>query len=654
MGSIHETEKQIEKRKTEMNKNTLLIAEYEQQLRNNPQDIDVRWKLVQARYEIVTVGNRLLLGRMNMPRIYTDRDARLVLEGMQGEARDKFLEQIRMLAASQEAVEKVKDTDAVCDVYLAFDESSKEDASIARDIYYGLSAKGISVYYEPEKTQVGELDAHRLFALQHAKVLILVGTSVDCMQKEATAGAWMRYLNRMERDSHIHILPAYKNMNPKDFPGGLSKIQGIDVGRIGAIQAFLIPRVQELIGGHDQVIIVKKSDGKQVNISNVLSRIEFMLEDGDFELAHDRLEKFAEDYGTDYEQFHYLRLLEQAKARNQKELAYAINESLIASSDYQYLMEKGSKNMKEDLLQLEEMKVKYQKEELEETYVEKIRKEHINGDYEAVLKLVEEVKTMSQFSRWADVQAYYQAAITRVENKKIYDEFRELVGNGKDFYMNQLKKKEPGKYQILKKHGAAGPISKTITQKTLIGLLCLISLLVCRLHPNVDVKSNSLTVGFVICVAYSIVTRIRRDGFLLAILKGGGMTVVIPCVIGVLLVSTGLARNVDTPLGFLVKLSGLLTGFPVMDANGYTYAMDYFSLIVICCLPIIVFMIKGIKYGKMLYKITSEQHQQEKEYQQLVSSGFLTQFQQKEYEELVERYRKAVGDRWIEPKKIWN
>ena len=91
-----------------MNKNTLLIAEYEQQLRSNPQDIDIRWKLVQARYEIVTAGNRLLLGRLDMPRIYTDRDARLVLEGVQGEEKEKFLEQIRMLGASQEAVEKVK------------------------------------------------------------------------------------------------------------------------------------------------------------------------------------------------------------------------------------------------------------------------------------------------------------------------------------------------------------------------------------------------------------------------------------------------------------------------------------------------------------------------------------------------------------------
>lgn len=637
-----------------MNKNTLLIAEYEQQLRNNPQDIDVRWKLVQARYEIVTVGNRLLLGRMNMPRIYTDRDARLVLEGVQGEARDKFLEQIRMLAASQEAVEKVKDTDSVCDVYLAFDESSKEDASIAKDIYYGLSAKGISVYYEPEKALVGELDAHRLFALQNAKVLILVGTSTECMQKEATAGAWMRYLNRMERDSGIHILPAYKNMNPKDFPGGLSKIQGIDVGRIGAIQAFLIPRVQELIGGQDQVIIVKKSDGKQVNISNVLSRIEFMLEDGDFELAHERLEKFAKDFGTDYEQFHYLRLLEQARARNQKELAYAINERLTSSSDYQYLMENGSPNMKEDLLKLEEMKAKYQKEEREETYVEKIRKEHVNGNYEGVLKLVEEVKTMPQFSRWADVQAYYQAATTRVENKKVYDEFRALVGNGKDFYMNQLKKKEPEKYQILKDGESSGTIGKATIFRVLIGLICLVIMVACRIHPDLDVKSNMLTVGFVICIAYSILTRIRRDGVLKAVLKGGGLTAVIPLVSGALLVSTGVVRSTDNPLGFLVRITGILTGFPVLEENGYLYNMDYFMEAFACCIPILAFIILGIKPGKYLYKRWTEMSQQKKKYQQLVSSGFLVQFQQKEYEELVERYQKAVGDRWIEPTKVWH
>lgn len=636
-----------------MNKNTLLIAEYEQQLRSNPQDIDIRWKLVQARYEIVTAGNRLLLGRLDMPRIYTDRDARLVLEGVQGEEKEKFLEQIRMLGASQEAVEKVKNTDSVCDVYLAFDDSSQEDASIAKDIYYGLSAKGISVYYEPEKKLVGDLDAHRLFALQHAKVLILVGTSAECMQKEATAGAWMRYLNRMERDSHIHIVPAYKNMNPKDFPGGLAKIQGIDVGRIGAIQAFLIPRVQELIGGQDQVLIVKKSDGKQVNISNVLSRIEFLLEDGDFALAQERLHKFSEDYGTDYEQYHYLSLLEKVGARNQKELAIAVNEELLASSDYQYLIEKGSPTMKEEMLGLLEKKAKYQKEQKEGNYIEEIRKAHVEGDYAKVLKLANEVKSIQGFSRWADINAYYQAAKLRVEKQNLREEFRKLVGDGKDFYIKQLKEKEPDKYQMLIAPDTVPKLDRKIGLLALTGIICFICLILCRFYPEAE-GLKWVIVGFFVCLFYSIVTKISDDGLVLAIIKGI-LWMLVPVIVLVLLVNV-IDRFAPAIINIIAFVFGVLVGFPVKLSEymgiygGYTF--DVFRIAFVFSMPNLVFLIRGIKAFKVYRTQRAEYKRVDREYQQLFSSGFIKEFQKKEYAKLVEHYKEVMGSEWVEPLEI--
>lgn len=636
-----------------MNKNTLLIAEYEQQLRSNPQDIDIRWKLVQARYEIVTVGNRLLLGRVDMPRIYTDRDARLVLEGVQGEEKEKFLEQIRMLGASQEAVEKVKNTDSVCEVYLAFDESSKEDASIAKDIYYGLSEKGISVYYEPEKALVGDLDAHRLFALQHAKVLILVGTSAESMQKEATAGAWMRYLNRMERDSHIHIVPAYKNMNPKDFPGGLAKIQGIDVGRIGAIQAFLIPRVQELIGGQDQVLIVKKSDGKQVNISNVLSRIEFLLEDGEFALAQERLYKFSEDYGTDYEQFHYLNLLQQVGARNQKELALAVNEELLASSDYQYLIGKGSPQMKEEMLGLMEKKAKYQKEQKEETYIEEIRKAHVDGNYSKVLMLVNEVKAIEGFSRWADINAYYQAAKTRVKKQNLREEFLKLVGDGKNFYINQLKEKEPDKYQMLIAPDTVPKPDRKIGLLALTGIICFICLFLCRVYPEAE-GLKWVIVGFFVCLFYSIVTRISDEGLVLAIVKGA-LWMLIPVIVLVLLVNI-MDQFVPRIIEIIAFVFGLLTGFPVKlsEYGGLYggYSFDVFRIAFVFGMPNLVFLIRGIKAFTIYRAQRIKRQRADKEYRQLFSSGFLKEFQKQEYAKLEEHYKEAVGSDWIEPVEI--
>lgn len=636
-----------------MNKNTLLIAEYEQQLRINPQDIAARWKLVQARYEVVTVGDKLLLGRMDMPRIYTDRDAKLVLEGLQGEEKNRFLEQIKTLAASQEELVKAADTDSICDVYLAFDASSSEDASIARDIYLGLSGEGISVYYEPERKLYGDVDAHRLFALHHAKLLILVGTSAECMEKEATAGAWMRYLNIMEQDSTRHILPAYKGMNPKDFPGGLSKTQGIDVGRIGSVQAILIPRAMELIGAQDQVIVVKKADGKSVNLSNLLNRIELLLEDGEFEAARGRLEKFEEEYGTDFEQFHYLKLLEQAEARNLKELALAVNEDLLASSDYQYLMEKGSPKMKQELLSLEDTKAQYLKEQKEDAYIEEIREAHVNGSYDKVLKLVNEVKTMPEFSRWADIQAFYQAAITRKENQKLREEFLKLVGNGKDFYLKQLKKKEPDKYWVLTNHDSIPGLNKKKGLLALVGIICFISLVVCRCYPAPEGKLNCLLVGFLVCLLYSIVTRIGDNGLLFAVIKGGGLTLVLPFVLCLIVSLTDLMNSPTAPLAFIVRFLGLLTGLPVELTRFGGYAMDDFIAAFIYCIPMFAFLIRGIKAGSVYRKQRSEHRRRDKEYQQLLSSGFLTEFQQKEYRELAERYKEAMGDDWIDPVEIW-
>lgn len=260
-----------------MNRNAILMSEYEQRLRQNPHDIETRWNLILTRYEAVYSGDEILLGRMDQKTIYEDQDARIMLNELDGEAKTQFLRQIKQLAECQEAVLKATDTDPRYDVYLAFDPSCALDASIAEEIYRSLETEGISVYYEPVLKLSGLRDGHRLLALQNAKVLLLVGTSKEHMQVTETKGAWMRYLNMMERDTSKHLLPAYRGMRPEDFPQNLSKIQGIDLGRIGSIQAILVPRIKELIHNEPQIIVIRKQDGKKVNVSNILNRISLSL-----------------------------------------------------------------------------------------------------------------------------------------------------------------------------------------------------------------------------------------------------------------------------------------------------------------------------------------------------------------------------------------
>ena len=297
-----------------------LIAECESRLRQNPEDNKMRLNLILLRYGVVMVSDEPLLGRIDEQDIINDFDYRQLIKTADDEEKMKIRTLIRRIYDEQEEVRKVRNSTKPFDVYLAFDTSAQEDTELALEIRNGLNSEGITVYYEPEIPKDRLPDAYRLYALSTAKLMILLSTAKEHLEKPEITGAWKRYLNMMEEDSSRHLLPAYKGMKPEDFPENISKIQGVDLGRIGAVETVLLPRARELTGKEAQIFVVSSETGQKINLTNILDRIELHIEDGRFDVAEKQLRAIESEYGTDYPKAHYLHLLIRYKASGLNDL----------------------------------------------------------------------------------------------------------------------------------------------------------------------------------------------------------------------------------------------------------------------------------------------------------------------------------------------
>ena len=240
-----------------------------------------------------------------------------------------------------------------------------------------------------------------------------------------------------------------------------------------------------------------------------------------------------------------------------------------------------------------------------------------------------------------------------VEKQNLREEFRKLVGDGKDFYIKQLKEKEPDKYQMLIAPDTVPKPDRKIGLLALTGIICFICLILCRFYPDAE-GLKWVIVGFFVCLFYSIVTKISDDGLVLAIIKGI-LWMLVPVIVLVLLVNV-IDRFAPANINIIAFVFGVLVGFPVKLSEymgiygGYTF--DVFRIAFVFSMPNLVFLIRGIKAFKVYRTQRAEYKRVDREYQQLYSSGFIKEFQKKEYAKLVEHYKEVMGSEWVEPLEI--
>ncbi len=620
-----------------------LIAECESRLRQNPEDNKMRLNLILLRYGVVMVSDEPLLGRIDEQDIINDFDYRQLIKTADDEEKMKIRTLIRRIYDEQEEVRKVRNSTKPFDVYLAFDTSAQEDTELALEIRNGLNSEGITVYYEPEIPKDRLPDAYRLYALSTAKLMILLSTAKEHLEKPEITGAWKRYLNMMEEDSSRHLLPAYKGMKPEDFPENISKIQGVDLGRIGAVETVLLPRARELTGKEAQIFVVSSETGQKINLTNILDRIELHIEDGRFDVAEKQLRAIESEYGTDYPKAHYLHLLIRYKASGLNDLILKTDQTILSDPDYQYVLDHGSGEVRNSLSNIEALHRDAVINERNAKFVKEIAKAHTDGKYTEILKLADQISSMEGFTRWGDVQGFIDAAKGRVENQRLHDEYVKLIGDGKDFFKKQFAKKYPDKYKEYFDNLGVTTIEDLMNIETMSFIIVGVLLVFCILI-NTGANENLMMILELLNIGLGFWRRFKENGSLIPdLLYAFGLYFLLPAAVYAVIFVAG------SKLGFDDLLRTLLS-YVFRFTRGYKGGIDR-QAVEMCTYTALASVITLLQTAEEAvpeirgFLNASKNNKVIDEYQKKI----IPEFEEQEYKELYDKYHDAAGTDWIEP-----
>lgn len=320
------------------------IALYEELIRLAPTDADLYWELTLCRYgaELSPDGS-VSLNRIQAHSVLSDEDYKLALKFANEETRE-FMER------RAEQIDRVRregvelSGGAEYDIYLCAREVDQNgrrvmDSVIAARLYSRLTAEGFRVF-SPQKTledkSGGEWEPYIFAALTSARVMIVVGTSAESFEDVWVRNAWSRFSELSGKT----IIPVLSDMPPSELPEELSKLQALDMSRLGA-ESDLISAIKAVTG--EMTVAVRNVRGDIEN-DPLIRRAELFLEDGDFERAEDicaqLLSKSPNNAGA-----YVIRLLAEYKLANENALD-DMTENFTVSENYRLAMRYGSEPLR--------------------------------------------------------------------------------------------------------------------------------------------------------------------------------------------------------------------------------------------------------------------------------------------------------------------
>ena len=77
--------------------------------------------------------------------------------------------------------------------------------------------------------------------------MLVFGTDYEYFNAVWVKNEWSRYLKLMTQDKRKHLIPCYKDVDAYDMPKEFQKLQGQDMGKVGAVQD-LLRGIDKLLG----------------------------------------------------------------------------------------------------------------------------------------------------------------------------------------------------------------------------------------------------------------------------------------------------------------------------------------------------------------------------------------------------------------------
>ena len=236
------------RRQSELDK---AIQAYENILNEDDTDAEAHWGVVLSRYGIEYVEDPVshqrvpTCHRVQSRPILADPDYIAALEHAADEySRSLYEEEAKRISEIQRGILAISDKEEPYDVFICYKEttdsgSRTKDSTIAQDIYYNLKNAGYKVFFSRitlEDKLGSEYEPYIYAALKSARVMIVVGTSLDNFNAVWVKNEWSRFLAMTKTDRNRLLIPCYRDMDPYDLPGELSMLQSQDMSKIGFIQ----------------------------------------------------------------------------------------------------------------------------------------------------------------------------------------------------------------------------------------------------------------------------------------------------------------------------------------------------------------------------------------------------------------------------------
>lgn len=226
-----------------------------------PNESEAYWGLCLCKFGIEYVedplsGNRIPTCHRTMyESIFNDSDYQATLVNADAVSRSIYEKEANDINEIQKRILDIVKSETPYDVFICYKESDENkertpDSVLAQDIYEMLTEKGLKVFFSritlEDKLGV-DYEPYIFSALQSAKVMLVVTTSIEYVNAVWVKNEWSRFARLTHLDHSKVIIPCYQDIDPNDLPNVLKSRQVQNMDKIGAMQD-LTRGVEKIVG----------------------------------------------------------------------------------------------------------------------------------------------------------------------------------------------------------------------------------------------------------------------------------------------------------------------------------------------------------------------------------------------------------------------
>ena len=425
-----------------------IIAEFQE-------EAEAYWGLVLCKYGIEYVddpktGKKIpTCHRSSFDSVLEDSDFEMVMEYSDVASRAVYREEAKAIEELRVGIIEVSSKEEPYDIFICYKETDENgdrtiDSVLAQDVYDALIEKGYKVFFSRitlEDKLGQEYEPYIFAALNSAKVMLAFGTDYEYYNAVWVKNEWSRFLSLIEKGSKKTLIPCYKDIDAYDMPAEFKKLQGQDMGKVGAIQDLLrgIEKIMPKKGGSatGTSVLSDSSDGK---IAPLLERVEIFLTDGEWKKADEYCEKIL-DSDPKNAQAYLGKLLVEIKARNLENAKECLDKPMLSSSNYEKIMrfaEDGLKHQVEAVAEIQKQNIEEaeelkRKEEIYDEASKAFENAKSEDDYVKIIALFEKIPGYKDADeklhacKNAGQEILYAAATNRLQRANSLNKLKKCV-----------------------------------------------------------------------------------------------------------------------------------------------------------------------------------------------------------------------------------